>query len=311
MSGLPPAGDVLAAVSSAVVVGTIAARALTPATRLRGRVRPYGPGTALPLDRQIEPEVVLSDGTLRVLFNPVVEPATRRLDAVLERGDSVALARLLARSGLFDGVAPARRVLELRVRQLLSSGAGAAAAGAMAVAAGRGAGLVLMATGLGLVAGAMQPRRRVERAVRARRARLRREVAPIAEILAVHLRVGVDLPGALERVVARGSGVVVAELEDVLDAHRAGLHLADALRAAADRTVEPAAARLYRLLAREGGSADHVALWRLARDLQAQGAALPGRPALAAQLVLPGLVGVVLLLLDLGFVALPSGIGLP
>jgi hypothetical protein len=53
----------------------------------------------------------------------------------------------------------------------------------------------------------------------------------------------------VQRVVARGDGAVVEDLDDVLTWVRSGMQEDEAFRHAADLTPEPSAARTYRLLA--------------------------------------------------------------
>jgi Flp pilus assembly protein TadB len=65
----------------------------------------------------------------------------------------------------------------------------------------------------------------------------------------MQLRTGAGPVQAIRRLVDRGSGVVVEELADVLDALRRGVAEPVAFRHAADLTPEPAAARTYRLFA--------------------------------------------------------------
>ena len=54
---------------------------------------------------------------------------------------------------------------------------------------------------------------------------------------------------AVQRVVDRGHGAVVEELEAVLASMRSGMGEADAFRRAAELTPEPSAARTYQLFA--------------------------------------------------------------
>jgi tight adherence protein C len=76
----------------------------------------------------------------------------------------------------------------------------------------------------------------------------------------------------MQRAVERGSGAVVAELEEILRAHRSGVRISAALTRGAVQSAEPHAARTYRLLA---ASAEHGAdlargLMDLSRDLHSQ-----------------------------------------
>jgi tight adherence protein C len=65
----------------------------------------------------------------------------------------------------------------------------------------------------------------------------------------MNVRVGGGVMQAVGRVVARGNGVLVEELAEILRAHESGVAARDAFLQAAHRTPEPFAARTYRLLA--------------------------------------------------------------
>ncbi len=65
----------------------------------------------------------------------------------------------------------------------------------------------------------------------------------------MQVRTGSGAMQAVQRVVDRGRGAVVEELNDVLTWTRSGLGEAEAFRRAAELTPEPSAARTYQLLA--------------------------------------------------------------
>jgi tight adherence protein C len=109
--------------------------------------------------------------------------------------------------------------------------------------------LALLATGAGVVVGCTRPRRRLERAVADRAARMRLELYTVNHLLAMHVRTGAGPMQAVQRLAARGHGAVVAELRDVLAWIRSGMGEATAFRHAAEQTPEPSAARTYQLLA--------------------------------------------------------------
>jgi pilus assembly protein TadC len=71
----------------------------------------------------------------------------------------------------------------------------------------------------------------------------------VTQLLAMHLRTGAGPVQATQRIVDRGRGAVVEELEAVLASVRNGMSEAEAFRRAAEVTPEPGAARTYRLFA--------------------------------------------------------------
>jgi tight adherence protein C len=109
--------------------------------------------------------------------------------------------------------------------------------------------IVLVGGVAGFVYGASQARARLERRIAARAARIRLELYTVNHLLAMQVRTGSGAMQAVQRVVERGRGAVVQELNDVLIWTRSGLGEAEAFRRAAELTPEPSAARTYQLLA--------------------------------------------------------------
>src|SRR6185295_18958926 len=108
------------------------------------------------------------------------------------------------------------------------------------------------AVGLGVcgaVFGASRQRGRVDRAIADRRERIRLELYTVNQLLAMHVRTGAGPIQATQRIVDRGRGVLVDELDGVLRAVRSGSSEPDAFRRAAALTPEPAAARTFKLFA--------------------------------------------------------------
>jgi Flp pilus assembly protein TadB len=184
---------------------------------------------------------------------------------LLERRSDDALARLLRQAGI-DGIEPD----EYRVRQLAHAGAFAALCGAALLVLAGVPTVAFVGAGAGFVFGATRVRRRVERAVADRAARIRLELYTVNHLLAMHVRTGAGPMQAVQRIVDRGRGVVVTELAAVLAWTRRGVGEADAFRRAAVLTPEPAAARTYQLLAAgvERGADLAGALLALSEDMR-------------------------------------------
>lgn len=112
-------------------------------------------------------------------------------------------------------------------------------------------------------------RRSTNRQRRSRR--LRFELPVVADAIALHVIAGESVVTALERYCDGSEGVAADELHRTLQAHRSGVALSDALRAAGTETGHADATRLYSLLgqAHVTGGRLSDALTELARDLRA------------------------------------------
>jgi tight adherence protein C len=241
-------------------------------------VRPYTVSSRSALGRRPDTLVLSdspvdrSDSVLVRLLGPMVLKLADVLGGLVDRGGDDRLLLRLRHAGVLGDVPETRRALQYRV-QVVSTAA-------VATAGGLGLGLLVgrsapAALGLGLVAlvfGLAWPRGRLDRLIARRREEMRVELYTVNHLLAMHVRVGGGVIQAMQRVVERGSGAVVAELEEVLRAHRSGVRISAALTRGAVQSAEPHAARTYRLLA---ASAEHGAdlargLMDLSRDLHSQ-----------------------------------------
>lgn len=243
------ARTVLASVLSGVVVAGLAALVIPPIPPLAGRVRPYTQVARAKLGRPADappvaqPEPWLTGNVLFRLFGPPLAALAAGLGRVVDARSVEGLRLDLRRSGYGE-----LSVEAYRMRQL-----GAAALG---VTTGVGLGVVLGSTvlalvlgGLGLVVGASRWRARLDQGIRARRERTRIELYTVNQLLAMHLKTGGGPIQATQRIVARGSGIVVGELEEVLQLVTGGMPVPEAFGRMADLTAEPQAARTYCLLA--------------------------------------------------------------
>jgi len=234
--------ELLAAGAVGVACATGAAIVHPLPRRLAGRVRPYTVVARSSLGQA--PDVTPpGEGTLTRVFGPMLGSFVGALARAVERRGDDALARLLQQAGIDIGPE------EYRVRQLAQGTAvGVLCGGALLVLAG--APVVALAGAVaGFVVGATRLRRRVERTVDERAARIRLELYTVNHLLAMHVRTGSGPIQAVQRIADRGRGIVVSELAAVLAWTRRGVGEADAFRRAAELTPEPAAARTYQLLA--------------------------------------------------------------
>jgi tight adherence protein C len=260
--------EVFAVVGVASCCAALARGVVPPTPRLAPRVRPYLLGLAGG-DRRAASAVAGDDGVRRStfgrLFAPPLVAVLRGLGAFLERRSDEHLERCLWQAGL-GGVTPD----EYRVRQAVRGVAMGALAGFVAAVVLR-VPLVIVASALaGFVLGATGSRRRVEAAIEQRSARLRQELYTVNQLLALHLRTGAGPMQAVQRIVERGRGAVVEELQAVLEWTRGGTAEAEACRRAAALTPEPSAARTYQLFATgtERGADLATALLALSEDIR-------------------------------------------
>ncbi len=235
-------------VSAAVAAAGAAAVVVPPTRSLAPRIRPYTVTARARLGRDADVGSLSADAgsasTVARLFGPPGRAAVTRLGRLLERRRDDVLALHLRQAG-FTEVTPD----EYRTRvafQVLGFGAAGAALGALVVHS------ALAAVGLmvcGVVLGASRLRGRLERAIEDSRERIRLELYTVNQLLAMHVRTGAGPVQATQRIVDRGTGVVVEELRTVLEWMRNGVSEPDAFRCAAEVTPEPAAARTYKLFA--------------------------------------------------------------
>ena len=251
MSGLLPDGRIaLASILAGVTAAAAAGLVVRPTPRLAARVRPY---TLIPrsrLGRSADipdlagEEAWLSSGAFRRLFGPPVLALAGWLGGLLDARSDQGLRLMLRQAGYRD-LSPE----EYRVRQLGAAALGAAAGVAAGLLLVGSAAVVLVLGVLGFIVGATRWRGRLDRGTALRRERLRVELYTVNQLLAMHIKTGGGPIQATQRIVARGSGVVVEELAEVLRMIAGGTSPREAFARAAALTAEPQAARTYELLA--------------------------------------------------------------
>lgn len=254
-----------AAVLAAIAVGTacaaLAAIVVRPTARLAPRLRPYTVVTRARVGRSAD--VVDPRGGARGAVGGVVVPplraAARTVGRLLQSQSDDELQLKLRQAGSFEVTAE-----DFRVRQVASAGA-LAITGCAVGALTRSPAVAVLLGVCGFVVGATRGRSRIERVIRERSERMRLELYTVNQLLALHLRTGAGPVQATQRVVDRGRGAIVDDLQLVLRSIRAGAGEGDAFRHAADTTPEPAAARTFQLFA--AGTERGVDLGRALLDL--------------------------------------------
>lgn len=253
----------LAGVASAVTVGLVMRLIFPPARTLISRLQPYLAPTRTTASRS-------TGGPVSTLFGPMVQSLAEFLGRVLERsGDQVTILKL-RQAGWYRDAPEAEAVATYRLAQLRSVGL----AVGVAVIAGHVLGLSplarLLLAALGLIVGGTRQKSSLDSAIERRREQMRIEIYTINQLLAMRVRAGGGVVGAVQQIVRRGEGEVVAELSDALRLHRSGWRAGDAFRRIAELTPEPFCGRTYRLLAtaEERGADLAPALLDLAEDVR-------------------------------------------
>jgi tight adherence protein C len=240
---------ILAGVSAALTCAGITGLIVKPTPRLAGRVRPYtivgraGLGRSADVLGVAQPTATSRGGTIARLFAPPIRAFASRVGRLVEsRGDDH-LRLKLRQAGFHDLTTD-----EYRIRALGQAALFTAAGGTIGIVL-RSPLFTLVLALCGLLYGATRWKGRVDRAITDRRDQLRLELYTVNQLLAIHLRTGAGPVQATQRIVDRGTGAMVEELDAVLTSVRSGVSEPDAFRRAAELTPEPNAARTYKLFA--------------------------------------------------------------
>jgi tight adherence protein C len=261
------------AVVAAVLVGVATASTVRllvrPTQRLGPRLDPYVQRSRLLLGRMADPTLLFARPAAGAgVFGPVFAQLGERLSQILDTGGDEAIAQRLRHAGERD-ITPE----QYRARQLATTARwciGCVVAGLVTAPSGP---MVLVMGALGAMAGVSRWRARFDRAIRRRREQMRAELSTIAQRLAIDIQTGDPVPVAVRDLVGGADGAVVEELADVLDWISDGASTRAAFERAALLSPEPAAARLYRLLATSDlGSSDTLvtSLVHTGDDLRSQ-----------------------------------------
>ncbi len=239
----------LAGGSAALLCAGVAGLVVRPTPRLAGRVRPYtivaraGLGRSADVLGVAQPGSTARGGTVGRLFLPPLRAFAARVGSLVETRSDEHLRLKLRQAGFHDLTAE-----EYRIRALGQTALFTAAGGAIGIAM-RSPLLTLLLAVCGLVYGSTRWKGRIDRAISDRRERIRLELYTVNQLLAIHLRTGAGPVQATQRIVDRGTGAMIEELDAVLRAVRSGISEPDAFRRLAELTPEQSAARTYKLFA--------------------------------------------------------------
>ncbi|HXV71019.1 MAG TPA: type II secretion system F family protein [Acidimicrobiia bacterium] len=254
----------LAASLTALAAGLILRLVAPPPRRLRTRVGPYLSPTLAAMGRNG------SAGPISSVFGPIIRDVADWVGTRLDRAGSEVTLLKLRQAGWYRGVAEDRMVTAYRLAQLRSLTVGVLVALILGQALDLSMTLRLVLLSLGLLVGATRVKGRLEKAIDARRERMKIEVYTVNQLLAMRVRAGGGVIQAVKATVDRGHGEVVAELAEALRLHRSGWRGPDAFRRIAELTPEPFCSRTYRLLAsaEERGADLAGALLSLSEDVR-------------------------------------------
>ena len=258
----------------ASAIAMVAVRVIWPPRRvLAQRLRPYSAlsrsrlGTGYADISVVALTVVDDRSPVKSVLGPILDRLAQGLSRLVDAVDADTVATRVRHAGFRD-VGPE----QYRMRQLAYTVAGVTAGAAMGAAVFRSVLLTFLLIGcFGFPAATVQ-RNRVERAIRERSARMRTESYTVAQLIAVHIRSGHGPVDAVRSVCALGRGPVVEELRDALRWISGGTSPERAYDKLAEATPEPAAARLYRLLAASARSGGDIgqALLAVGADLRSE-----------------------------------------
>lgn len=271
----------LPAATTTATFAMLVVRALLPGRkRLHQRLAPYTQTARSRLGAPLEPAYLqLANPTTRPAGvtpprpgNPVVEvfgPIARRaagaLGTLIDAADRDALQRRLRQAGMAH-----LSVDQYRMRQLATTAAGISLGAATGLLLHRSTALMLVLIICCGVPAATWWRNKALRAIETRAQTMRIETYTIAQLLAVLLRTGHAPIDAVRTLTTQTSGAITTELRQALEWTNGGLAAADAYRRLAEDAVDPAVARLYRIIAtgtRSGGDIAS-ALLVLAEDVR-------------------------------------------
>jgi len=260
----------LAGASAALICAGIAGLLVKPTPRLAARVRPYtiiaraGLGRSADVLGVAQLSSPTRGGIVGRLFLPPIRAFAARVGRLVETRSDEHLRLKLRQAGFHDLTTEEYRIRALGQAALFT------AVGATIGIAIRSPLLTLLLALCGVIYGSTRWKGRIDRAIEDRRERVRLELYTVNQMLAIHLRTGAGPVQATQRIVDRGTGAMVEELDAVLTWIRSGVSEPEAFRRAAELTPEPSAARTYKLFAAgaEGGVDLAGALRALSEDLR-------------------------------------------
>jgi tight adherence protein C len=267
----------IGAIFAAVFIIMALRMVIRPPARLSNRVRPYSaagrsalgnnPDNAMLSGR----ETIQAQGVLERLYRPIVESLLKSLTKTFGGAfDDETLALKLRQSGVLSEVPEEERVHEFRVRQIASGLGFGLFGGLCATVLGSSPPLILAIVLVAAIGGVARMSAGISGRIEDRRERMRIELYTINQLMAIYLRTSGSPILAAQRLVRRGRGEVIDELNEALRLHARGMSATKAFGRLAETTPEPFAARTYKLLSTgsERGADLASALLALSEDVR-------------------------------------------
>lgn len=255
---------VIAAGATSLVAALVVRALFPPGRRLASRINPYLSPSQTPARR------LPSSAPLVAVFGPMIRSLAESVEGLLERSAEEVTSLQLRQAGWYREVAEEEAVSAFRLAQLRSIALATGVALVLGQILGLSAIQRVVLVGLSLIVGTTRQRSTLNSAIAERGERMRIEIYTVNQLLAMQVRAGGGVVHAVQEVVRRGNGAVVAELADALRLHRSGWRAGDAFRRIAELTPEPFCGRTYRLLgtAEERGADLAPSLLDLAEDVR-------------------------------------------
>jgi tight adherence protein C len=248
-----------------------------PRPALESRLRPYVQLRRTRLGQRADVNAALAIdstadlGPLRRIFNPIVEGFASAVSRLVDSGDEEDISRRLRHAGRTDITARDYRISQAG-RALLGTVGGVLTGYWLGARWGSPAFWAVAGVGLGIGWGLTSARGKINAAINARRQTMRLELYTVAHLLAMLVKANHTPAMAVRQVTARGRGPVVAELTEAHNWVAGGMTIAQAMERLSQETVEPSAARIYRILgeASQQGSDVAESLMAVASTLRAE-----------------------------------------
>ncbi|MDH3679404.1 MAG: type II secretion system F family protein, partial [Acidimicrobiia bacterium] len=262
---------------AAYLAAGLTALVVRPPSPLESRLRPYVQLRRTRLGQRADVNAALAIdstadyGPLRRIFNPIIEGFAAFVSRLVDSGDEEAIELRLRHAGFVD-VSPREYRISQAGRALFGVAVGVLVGFWLGAVWGSPGFWAVVGIGLGVGWGLTSARGKVNSAIEARSQTMRLELYTIAHLLAMLVRANHTPAMAVRQVIDRGRGPVVAELREAQNWVAGGLTLAQAMERLSTETVEPAAARIYRILgeASQQGSDVAESLMTVANTLRAE-----------------------------------------
>lgn len=262
---------------AAYVAAMLATMVIRPRPALESRIRPYVQLRRTRLGQRADVNAALAIdstadfGPFRRIFNPMIEGFAGMVSRLVDSGDEETIQHRLRQAGMADVTARDYRISQAG-RALIGVVGGVMAGLWLGALWGSPAFWALVGVGLGVGWGLTSARSKVNTAIESRSQTMRLELYTIAHLLAMLVRANHTPAMAIREIIGRGRGPVVAELREAQHWVAGGLTLAQAMERLSAETVEPAAARIYRILgeASQQGSDVAESLMTVANTLRAE-----------------------------------------